>query len=101
MVMTDSLAMVEGGEFVPVVAVLIANESINDVQASLSALHGQSYGALRVLIAADRHMIGEIEALVAQASIIMTSSPKSGQQRSLTWLSRPLGSSVETTAFFG
>ena len=66
MVMTDSLAMVEGGEFVPVVAVLIANESINDVQASLSALHGQSYGALRVLIAADRHMIGEIEALVAQ-----------------------------------
>ena len=46
--MTDSLAGVEGGELVPVVAVLVANESTSDVEASLIALHGQSYGALRV-----------------------------------------------------
>ena len=66
--MTDSLAGVEGGELVPVVAVLVANESTSDVEASLIALHGQSYGALRVLIAADSRMVAEVEAMIAQGS---------------------------------
>ncbi|MFZ8822275.1 MAG: hypothetical protein ACO2Y6_08900, partial [Ilumatobacteraceae bacterium] len=66
--MTDSLAGVEGGELVPVVAVLVANESTSDVEASLIALHGQSYGALRVLIAADSQMVAEVEAMIAQGS---------------------------------
>ena len=66
--MTDSLAGVEGGELVPVVAVLVANESTSDVEASLIALHGQSYGALRVLIAADSQMVAEVEAMIAQDS---------------------------------
>ena len=66
--MTDSLAGVEGGELVPVVAVLVANESTSDVEASLIALHGQSYGALRVLVAADSQMVAEVEAMIAQGS---------------------------------
>ena len=66
--MTDSLAGVEGGELVPVVAVLVANESISDIEASLIALHGQSYGALRVLIAADSQMVAEVGAMIAQDS---------------------------------
>ena len=58
----------EGGDLVPVVAVLSAKQRLDDVELSLAALRQQTYGSLRILIAAEGNEIERIRSLISADS---------------------------------
>jgi hypothetical protein len=64
----DSLAGVEGGDLVPVVAVLAAQQHVDDVELSLAALRQQTYGSLRILVATHPSEVERIRSSISANS---------------------------------